>query len=118
MLLIKANTAAVQKFLILQVFFHNDPCHGIHHGTVGGRAHRNPLCLQAYRRVILSRINNDNGNALLLCAQKYVHGNAVKLCFFRIMAPEDNEIRIQPVLRVLPRLVGAIHKRGCLPNTG
>ena len=45
-----------------------------------------------------------------------MHRNAVKFRFFRIMPPEKDELRIQPVLRIVPGLVRAIHKRRCVAD--
>ena len=92
--LVKADTAAIQKFLILQPFFHNHPRHSVHERAVRGRTDRNPLRIQTYCRVIPSRIDDNDGNALLFCAQKHIHGDTVKLGFFRVVPPENNQIAV------------------------
>ena len=116
--LVKAQTAPIQESLIVKFFAPDHIGHGIQKGGIRGRTNGHPLRPQRIHRVTAAGVNYNHRNALLPRPAQIVHTYAVEPGLRRIVAPEQNQMAVQPVLRAVSRLTGAIHQLGGLRNTG
>ncbi len=115
---VKSQTAPVRKFFIPQPFVHDHIGHGVHHGAVRGRAYGDPLRPQLKNRVIFSWIHHNDGDALFFGLFQVVHSAAVKFGLRRIVAPQNDQVGIEPVFQTVSHLTGSVHQLGGLADTG
>ena len=116
--LVEAHAAAVQEILVLEALLHDHIGHGVHEGRVRGGFQGEPLRPQGQGRVVPAGVHHDDGDALVPGLAEVVHGLTVKFRFHRVVAPENDEIAVQPVRQVVAGLGGAVHEVGGLGDAG
>ena len=95
MLFIKTDTETVDKFLIIQLPFADHIAHCVRKRTVGRWPDRNPLIRRRKRRIALTRIDDNDPRAQLLCLHQDALLCAAEMGGSRVMSPEDEHLGVQ-----------------------